>query len=426
MATSLASKGGDDNEDSNSKNDHIKIYTTVCSPQHCFAPMKPGGPLHNCLKLRGTFIPATIFNKFTNALSHLRLIYLTLCLVVDVYTRRESFDVLILDVLPTPLLLAAFLLPNLPRAYYCHFPDQLLTRNQVNGVTVSKPSTLRFLYRKPLDSLESFCTSFSNCTAVNSNFTKDVFLSTFPKINSLPIILYPAIEIKNFIPPKRAPPASSEYVLLSMNRFERKKNIELAIKILDKLRGMLKSTLFKKVKLKIAGGYDINNKENVDYLEELMELVKSSNLSSQVTFLPSVSDSLRASLLQTSVCCLYTPSREHFGIVPLEAMYAGCPVVARNEGGPKETVGEGCGWLCGEDEVEWAEKVCLLINEEGLKEEMGEKGHRRVIEKFGEEAFEDGVRDFIDRAVQANGKDKGSLAIWIIAAAVIGFVATFK
>ena len=54
------------------------------------------------------------------------------------------------------------------------------------------------------------------------------------------------------------------------------------------------------------------------------------------------------------------------------------------------------------------------------------QGHRRVIEKFGEEAFEDGVRDFIDRAVQANGKDEGSLAIWIIAAAVIGFVATFK
>lgn len=44
---------------------------------------------------------------------------------------------------------------------------------------------------------------------------------------------------------------------------------------------------------------------------------------------------------------LYTPDREHFGIVPLEAMYQQCPVIAVNSGGPKETILHGLtGYLC--------------------------------------------------------------------------------
>lgn len=40
----------------------------------------------------------------------------------------------------------------------------------------------------------------------------------------------------------------------------------------------------------------------------------------------------RADLLRTASCVLYTPSNEHFGIVPVEAMCCGAPVVAVNSG----------------------------------------------------------------------------------------------
>ena len=48
-----------------------------------------------------------------------------------------------------------------------------------------------------------------------------------------------------------------------------------------------------------------------------------------------------------SLCLLYTPMEEHFGIVPLEAMSVGTPVIAVDSGGPKETVeNKETGFLC--------------------------------------------------------------------------------
>ena len=44
---------------------------------------------------------------------------------------------------------------------------------------------------------------------------------------------------------------------------------------------------------------------------------------------------------------VYTPQNEHFGIVPLEAMAAGRPVIACNSGGPRESVlHDVTGFLC--------------------------------------------------------------------------------
>ena len=63
----------------------------------------------------------------------------------------------------------------------------------------------------------------------------------------------------------------------------------------------------------------------------------------------------------TNVChaLLYTPSGEHFGIVPLEAMHCRLPVVAVNDAGPKESVADGItGFLC---QVNFEISYILLI-----------------------------------------------------------------
>lgn len=93
-------------------------------------------------------------------------------------------------------------------------------------------------------------------------------------------------------------------------------------------------------------------------------------------------------LLEAATLLVYTPSNEHFGIVPLEAMLAGVPVLASNNGGPLETVTDGeTGWLRSTNDVaQWTDviKQALFGLTDDELAQMGERGIRRVKEEFSE------------------------------------------
>ncbi len=384
---------------------HITLYTTRCEQGHCFSQVKqPEGALCQSVVLKGSFIPTTIFGRFTALLSNIRLCYLALCLVIDVVLGRRAFDVVVVDVLPIPIVLLKILLPNLAVCYYCHFPDKLLVRNSVNGVVLRKASTLRQLYRMPIDLIEELATSFADAVAVNSKFTASVFLESFPSLSLQPTVLYPAINLSDFVPPKdtanKIRDCGKELVLLSMNRFERKKNVSLAIEMLGELRKDLSSDTFSKIRLIIAGGYDKRNTENVEHLKELQGRCRELGLEDHVSFRPSVSDGDRASLLQSALCVLYTPHREHFGIVPLEAMYAGSPVVAVASGGPLETVVDGkTGYLCQDTPSAFAGAVKKIVSDVKQASAMGKAGHERVRKNFGLDSFTIHFKAFLDKSI---------------------------
>ena len=151
-----------------------------------------------------------------------------------------------------------------------------------------------------------------------------------------------------------------------------------------------------------AGGYDLREQENVSYHAELTQLAESLGLKSatvknvitaldtpddiEVLFLLSVPSSFKATLLKTATLLVYTPSNEHFGIVPLESMLAGTPVLASNTGGPLETVVDGeTGWLRDVKEVNaWSEVMDMVLTELDAQQlvAIGNAGRSRVQNEF--------------------------------------------
>ena len=95
---------------------------------------------------------------------------------------------------------------------------------------------------------------------VNSNFTAETFVSTFTRLrNNRPRILYPSLNFTSFNTPVASEesddlvPSTAKFVFLSINRYERKKNLKLALEALDWLRNVVTDKEWREVHLIMAG-----------------------------------------------------------------------------------------------------------------------------------------------------------------------------
>jgi alpha-1,3/alpha-1,6-mannosyltransferase len=186
--------------------------------------------------------------------------------------------------------------------------------------------------------------------------------------------------------------------------------------------------------LVLAGGYDHRVMENVVYHKELVKLAGELGLKTATTktivtalnvpddvdvlFLLSVPNTLKEMLLNSARLLVYTPSNEHFGIVPLEAMLAGVPVLAANTGGPLETVVEGkTGWLCPPDDVEkWTQvmnKVLHRMSEDDVKK-MGNAGKERVKSEFSDVKMAERIDGLIDGMANSTRKGTVELSLFLM------------
>ncbi|KAI1381662.1 glycosyltransferase family 4 protein [Hypoxylon crocopeplum] len=374
----------------------VVIFTSHCDPKHCFDEARDGTL---DVRVRGnTIIPPSILSRFSILCSILRQLHL----ILQIYLTAELQDLkpqaFFVDQLSAGLPLLQFLHPQGRVLFYCHFPDLLLVQGRQRW--------WKRAYRVPFDLWEQWSMSFADAVAVNSNFTKGVVGRTWPALvrqKDLKVV-YPCVDTKTKTTENKSengkPLWKGKKFLLSINRFERKKDIALALKAFAGLSPEAR----KGVRLVLAGGYDPRVAENVNYHKELVDLTESMGLSNmtakthltalevpddvEVLFLHSVPNLLKDMLLSSARLLIYTPANEHFGIVPLEAMLAGVPVLAADTGGPTETVVEGrTGWLRSPAEVDrWTAVIDKVLNQMSADElaAVSKAGVARVMDNFGE------------------------------------------
>eukprot|EP00667_Euglena_gracilis_P008048 EG_transcript_8134 len=372
----------------------VHLFTYFHSQAHCF-PETADGSLP--VTVMFAFIPHHVLRRGHALLANLKMALLTLRFILS--GQAKEFDAVVVDQVATPLFFLRVF--NHQALFYCHFPDKLC------DATLTQPnrSLLRRAYRLVFDCLEEWCVGFASVVVYNSEFTKSTTLETFPSLRDHPRhdphnedVIYPPVsndllnpaQVEGLITVQTvegtkeldlAQELAGARVLVSLNRFERKKNVELAIRTLAILWGKG----LRDIRLIVAGGWDPKVAENVEYLEDLKRLTRDAGLKSCVMFMPSISAEVKKLLLQKAAVFLYTPPREHFGIVPVEAMLCGTPVVAVNFGGPRESIQhQVTGYLAEPNPLAFAQAVLYCLDHAAA---LGAAGKRWAISTFGQREF---------------------------------------
>jgi len=110
----------------------------------------------------------------------------------------------------------------------------------------------------------------------------------------------------------------------------------------------------------------------------LLSYVEKANLKEYIFLLQDVSDEDKISYYMESDLFVFPSLMEGFGIVTLEAMAAGLPIVATNIPGSRDLVADGVnGFLVPPKSPEsLAEKIILLVKNKKLRKEMGQESYQ--------------------------------------------------
>jgi len=215
--------------------------------------------------------------------------------------------------------------------------------------------------------LMSFPLSRCKALATHSKFTRKLIKRYLPEIARTRQIhiISPGIDTNIFTPSNNF----GDYFLV-VSRFDPLKRIELAVEAFK----IFSKRLDFPSRLILAGS--LTTKSNW-YLLWLRRLANGA----RITFLINPTEEELLKLYKNAYALLFTSNREPFGIVPLEAMACGKPVIAAiNDGGVLDYLKDGVnGFIVPPDARTLAEKMIILANNDNILERMGVEARRTAL-----------------------------------------------
>jgi glycosyltransferase involved in cell wall biosynthesis len=163
--------------------------------------------------------------------------------------------------------------------------------------------------------------------------------------------------------------SEDDFVFCTIGRLVKRKNTEEALTVLSNVKGQ------SRVKFLIIGDGPERRKLEI--------AIRKLNLSDSVCMMGNVSDEVKFQLLDLSDCYLSTALHEGFGLVFLEAMACGLPIICFNNGGQTDFLVNGRNGFLTEvgDLVKFTECINTLLSDLKVRDQMGET-NRHFIKEF--------------------------------------------
>jgi asparagine synthase (glutamine-hydrolysing) len=256
---------------------------------------------------------------------------------------------------------------------------------------------------QPLSKLNGMALRSANKVTSISEFTREQVLD-LQKVESTKAVLLPLALDPAFYASSREQVAvlgngSSNCTILTIGRtsiHDQYKGIDTVIRALPKVIEKIPN-----VRYVVVGDGDDRSR--------LERLADATGVRERVFFMPQSTDRKLAEYYRACDIFVMPSSKEGFGLVFLEAMAFGKPVIGGNFGGTPDLIKDGVnGFLvkCNDPDA-LAGRITLLLASPELRAFMGEAGRRMVAEKYTFEHFVRGVEDVLNGRGAVQEADRG-------------------
>lgn len=183
----------------------------------------------------------------------------------------------------------------------------------------------------------------------------------------------PGVDVDRFRPREEGEQGPQEKYILAVARFsDPRKNPELLFEAYARLQKEVPSAPV----LWLAGSSGPP--------ESAWSIARDRGVAERIRYVGEVSDPELARLYRHAVFFVLSSDEEGFGVVLVEAMASGVPVVSTDSGGPGDVVTDGEeGFLVPVDESEaLAGAMARLVENPGLRSTMGDRARRTAVERY--------------------------------------------
>jgi len=354
---------------------HIDVYTLSCA-NHDFANLRPHVASYKVFDFHPLPLLSSPLGRLNQAIRLADLLRLSVLFRVIAHEiKLTNYDVVLAhpcQFTKSPVILRYLSSP--PAIYYCHEPLRLLYEAMParpyddNGAgwrrALNRVDPLLFLYYAALKRIDQRNIRSADVVLVNSEFTRHAVRRIY-QVEAQ--VSYHGVDAQWFRP---LPTVKKRPILLSVGSLTPRKGFDFLILAMARIPTDQRPTLV------IASNFQ--NPPERDYLERLAR-----DLDVDLKLLGNVSDERLVQLYNQAKVTVYAPIREPFGLVPLESMACGTPVVGVRDGGVPETVvDQHTGLLVERDLVQFAEAIRSLLEDTKRREQYGQQAREYVLEKW--------------------------------------------